>query len=201
MTKEFQRANDKFMKWIFVLVFMVQAAMGADVKSLLERTVGETFAKFPALKTNELAVTVIDLGEEKNRASYRGDAPIYPASVVKLFYLEATHRWMEDGKIKDSAELRRAMDDRRIDAIQIPYNPVERAVESEILPAAADLGVGVIVMRPFAQGSLLRPVPDDAVAPLAAFGVLNPYVAAAAMALSDVTVIGNALLLRRTKID
>jgi P-type Cu+ transporter len=37
--------------------------------------------------------------------------------------------------------------------------------------------------------------------PLAAFGYLNPLIAAAAMALSDVTVIGNALLLRRTKID
>jgi Cu+-exporting ATPase len=37
--------------------------------------------------------------------------------------------------------------------------------------------------------------------PLAAFGLLNPLIAAGAMALSDVTVIGNALLLRRTKID
>jgi len=31
--------------------------------------------------------------------------------------------------------------------------------------------------------------------------MLSPYIAAAAMALSDVTVIGNALLLRRTKIE
>jgi len=37
--------------------------------------------------------------------------------------------------------------------------------------------------------------------PLAAFGLLNPLIAAAAMALSDVTVIGNALLLRRSKIE
>ena len=36
--------------------------------------------------------------------------------------------------------------------------------------------------------------------PLAALGLLNPLIAAAAMALSDVSVIGNALLLRRTRI-
>src|SRR6185369_1888414 len=37
--------------------------------------------------------------------------------------------------------------------------------------------------------------------PLAALGLLNPLIAAAAMALSDVTVIGNALRLRRARID
>jgi Cu+-exporting ATPase len=37
--------------------------------------------------------------------------------------------------------------------------------------------------------------------PLAALGLLNPLIAAAAMALSDVTVIGNALLLRRSRIE
>jgi Cu+-exporting ATPase len=37
--------------------------------------------------------------------------------------------------------------------------------------------------------------------PLAAFGLLNPLIAAGAMALSDVTVLGNALLLRRSRID
>ena len=69
-------------------------------------------------------------------------------------------------------ELRRAMEDRRVGAIQIPYNPHERDVESSILPAAADLGLGVIVMRPFGEGSLLRkPVPASALAPLAPFGI------------------------------
>lgn len=68
-------------------------------------------------------------------------------------------------------ELRRAMDAPRVEAIQIPYNPREREVEKVILPAAADLGLGVIVMRPFGEGGLLRPMPAQALAPLRAFGV------------------------------
>lgn len=71
-------------------------------------------------------------------------------------------------------ELRRVMEDRRVGAIQVPYNPLERAVESEILPAAADLGVGVIVMRPLGQGRLLRRrIRAEALAPLRPFGVTS----------------------------
>ena len=71
-------------------------------------------------------------------------------------------------------ELRRAMEDRRVGAIQIPYNPHDRDVEASILPAAADLGLGVIVMRPFASGSLLRRRIDvSALAPLAPFGITS----------------------------
>src|SRR5205807_10262751 len=49
-------------------------------------------------------------------ASFRGDAAIFPASVVKLFYLVATHRWLEDGKLQDSEELRRTMHDMIVDS-------------------------------------------------------------------------------------
>ena len=68
-------------------------------------------------------------------------------------------------------ELRRAMADPRVDAIQIPYNPREREVEREILPTAVDLDLGVIVMRPFAEGALMRRVSLAALRPLAPFGV------------------------------
>ena len=44
-------------------------------------------------------------------AQHRGNAPFYPASVVKLFYLAAAHRQMEDGHISDAPELRRALHD------------------------------------------------------------------------------------------
>lgn len=71
-------------------------------------------------------------------------------------------------------ELLRVMKDPRVQAIQVPYNPRQRAVEKTILPAAADLGVGVIIMRPFGEGSLLRsPVSRDALAPLARFGITS----------------------------
>ena len=70
------------------------------------------------------------------------------------------------------SELQTVMKTGRIASIQIPYNPLERDVERAILPLAADLGLGVVVMRPFGEGALVRHTPNaSALEPLAAFGV------------------------------
>lgn len=69
-------------------------------------------------------------------------------------------------------KLAAALRTRRFDVVQLPYNPHERDVEQELLPLAAELGVAVIVMRPFGEGELVRRQPAPAaLEPLRPFGV------------------------------
>ena len=63
---------------------------------------------------------------------------------------------------------------RQIDMVQVPYHPLERSVEAELLPESERLGIGVIVMTPLGTGRLLAPAPSaDELAPLASFGVFT----------------------------
>jgi hypothetical protein len=89
--------------------------LAGKLQELVEGSARAALAQFKSenLKEDEFALTAIFLrdGREQVRANYRGGSRIYPASVVKLFYLVAAHHWMEQGKISDNPELRRAMKD------------------------------------------------------------------------------------------
>lgn len=111
----------------FVLLSFAVSSLSAQAPSLqplVDRAAQTALEKFSAQKLlpTQLAISLVDLsspssvGSSPRRASYRGDVPIYPASVIKLFYLAAAHRWMEDGKLADTPELRRAMKDMIVDS-------------------------------------------------------------------------------------
>ena len=91
-----------------------------SLQSLVDEAAAKTLEKFADKKLDEkqLSITLIDLRDPAHprQASFRGNERIYPASVVKLFYLAAAHRWLEDKKIEDTPELRRALKDMIVDS-------------------------------------------------------------------------------------
>ncbi len=93
----------------------------ASVQEIVDRAVRQVLNKFAdkKLEENQFAITLVDLRDPQKPAhgTFRGGEQIYPASVIKLFYLVAAHRWMEDGKLKDSEELRRAMRDMIVESL------------------------------------------------------------------------------------
>ncbi|MEA5555371.1 serine hydrolase [Nodularia spumigena] len=93
-----------------------------------------TWAEFPTLARNQVALTwiVYDPPVPVNTGgaltpdafwnhpvrgfTYRGVERIYPASVVKLFYLVAVNEWLEKGMTSPSQELSRALKDMIVDS-------------------------------------------------------------------------------------
>lgn len=131
----------------------------------------------------ELFGARVDLYQIHNLVAWREHLPVLERlrDEGRIGAIGATH-WNPSA----FGELRRVMDTGRITAIQIPYNPLEREVEREILPRAEDLGLGVVVMRPFAERGLMRRPPDaGALAPLRDFGVRTWAQALLKWSLSD----------------
>jgi hypothetical protein len=93
-----------------------------------------TLAKFPGLARHQIALTwivydppiIVNTGGAISAEefwkypvrgfSYRGFETIYPASVVKLFYLVAIQEWLEGGMVAESPELNRAIRDMIVDS-------------------------------------------------------------------------------------
>jgi len=90
------------------------------LKATVDAAVAEALQKFAArnLKATDLAVTVIDLRDSTkfHWAEYRGEERIYPASVVKMFYMAALERQLEDKKVTMTNELERGLKDMIVDS-------------------------------------------------------------------------------------
>ncbi|HMO82441.1 MAG TPA: serine hydrolase [Pyrinomonadaceae bacterium] len=86
-----------------------------ELKRLIDGAVSDVLKKFSeqGLKSEEIAVTVIDMRDRDRLlwAEHRGETAIYPASVVKMFYMAALHQQIEDGKIAMTRELERGLRD------------------------------------------------------------------------------------------
>ncbi len=70
-----------------------------SLDAALRRAADVTLKAFPKLTTDNLAMSIIDVTKPDvfSRADYHGDAPFYPASVIKLFFMvETFHQHKEN---------------------------------------------------------------------------------------------------------
>lgn len=98
----------------------LKAQRSDELNRILKNVVDEAVADFKErhLLSDDFAVTVIDLSDT-NRvriADHRGEERIYPASVVKMFYMATLFQQIEDGKITMTKELERGLKDMIVDS-------------------------------------------------------------------------------------
>ena len=155
----------------------------------------------------DVATTIWTASVEEGRAQYEAQLRWYGrVEIEQVHNLVAWERhlpWLEGereaGRVGrlgvthyDPSSFRglaRALETGRFQTLQVPYNPLERDCERELLPLAAELGVAVIVMRPLGAGSLLRRAPEPReLAPLRELGVEAWPQALLKWALSDTRV-------------
>ena len=92
----------------------------AVLKILLDDAVEAALTTFKknGLKRDEISATLIDLSDKTNpqTANFAGEKQVYPASVVKMFYMAALQRQLEDKKITLTPELERGLRDMIVDS-------------------------------------------------------------------------------------
>ena len=90
----------------------LEAILKEAIGTILDPASGKNF------KAEEIAATLIDLRDPQNLkwANVAGEKPIYPASVVKMFYMAALERQLEDGKVTLTPELSRGLKDMIVDS-------------------------------------------------------------------------------------
>ncbi|MDJ0750308.1 MAG: aldo/keto reductase [Woeseiaceae bacterium] len=143
-----------------------------------ERVIGDVIAAGVDRKDLFLATKVWIDGREAGVNQMQRSADLMKTSVVDLMqvhnlrdtrlHMETIREWQADGRIRYSglthytagahAALMREMQAYRPDFIQINYSLGEREAENTVLPLAQELGIAVLINRPFQAGRLFRAV-------------------------------------------
>ena len=143
-----------------------------------ERIIGEIVKAGAPRGKLFLATKVWIDGRDAGIAQMRESAALMNTEVIDLMqvhnlrdtelHMPSIREFKEDGFIRYSglthyradalSDLEAEMQFFKPDFIQINYSLAEHEADDHILPLAADLGIGVIVNRPFGSGSLFRAV-------------------------------------------
>ena len=143
-----------------------------------EETVGDLVARIAPSPAPFLATKVWTQGREAGEAQMRESLRRMRTARMDLMqvhnlvdwrtHLATMRAWKEEGRIRYLGvthyalsafdEMERILRQERMDFVQLPYSAGVREAERRLLPAAAETGTAVLVMRPFEEGALLRRV-------------------------------------------
>ncbi len=108
----------RFLPLLMLMAFIMRGQTFPESQALTKLaadTVHQAIQQFGpgGLSEDRIALTIIDMNDRRKPVwgSYHGETAFYPASVCKLFYLNAVHAWMESGKLRETPELDRAIHD------------------------------------------------------------------------------------------
>lgn len=101
----------------------------------------------------------LDLLQVHNLVDWRTHLPVMREmrEAGRVRHLGITHY-----SLSSFEEMERILRSERLDFVQLPYSVNVREAATRLLPAAADTGTAVLVMRPFEEGSLFSRVKGKA---------------------------------------
>lgn len=143
-----------------------------------EKVIGDVIDAGVARKDLFLATKVWIDGREDGVRQMRRSADLMNTRIIDLMqvhnlrdtavHMDTIRAWKQDGRIRYSGlthytagahdALAKEMKAFRPDFIQINYSMGEREAEDRVLPLAEDLGIAVLINRPYQAGRLFRAV-------------------------------------------
>jgi diketogulonate reductase-like aldo/keto reductase len=143
-----------------------------------EKVIGDIVSSGTDREQLFLATKVWTDGKDAGIRQMQRSAELMQTDVIDLMqvhnlrdtalHMETIREWQESGQIRYSGlthytagahdALAREMERFKPDFIQINYSMGERQAEEHLLPLAKDLGVAVLINRPFQTGTLFRAV-------------------------------------------